>query len=465
MAHEEPSIAQDVTPELLARYDRPGPRYTSYPTAPVWRDDFGAARYRAALEQAATRPNAPLSLYVHIPFCRERCAFCGCNVIIGRKAGLAETYLEYVAKELALVAEALGDRRTLAQLHWGGGTPTFLKVDELRRLHGIIANHFEFASDAEVALEADPRVTTPEQVAVLRDLGFNRISLGVQDLNADVQTAIGRDQSEEETRALLDSARSAGFEGINVDLIYGLPEQTRETWHETLVKIAGLRPDRLAVYSFALLPEKLRNQKHIDPKDVPTAETKYHLIADARRVFREAGYEAIGMDHFALPEDELAQAKRARCLHRNFMGYTTVPAEDMIGVGTSAIGEVAGVYAQNEKKLSRYYEALDEGRFPVMCGVELSEDDLIRNWVIRQLMCNFQIEYAVFTERFGHDFETYFADPLSALKPLEDDGFLVREEESITVVNMGEVFVRNIAMAFDAYLAEMTQRVQFSRTV
>jgi len=465
MSTEPTAESIRVTPELLRRYDRPGPRYTSYPTAPVWQDEFGDAEYRDALAEAASRPGEPLSIYVHIPFCQERCAFCGCNVIISKKEGVADIYLDHVERELSMAAEALGDRRTLQQMHWGGGTPTFLHVDQIERLFRAVQERFHIAPDAEIALEMDPRVTTREQVEVLRCLGFNRASMGVQDLDPGVQCEIHRFQTEDQTRALFSTCRETGFSGINIDLIFGLPGQTVAGWSETIDKVIDIAPDRLAVYSYAYLPDKLHNQRHIERDKLPDADRKLDLFTIAREKFTGAGYRAIGMDHFAKPQDELSVAMDERRLRRNFMGYTVVPATDMLGFGTSAIGEIGGCYAQNEKKLSRYYHALDAGVFATSCGFALTKDDTIRSYAIRELMCNFYLDFAELESRFGIVFDDYFAGEETALTPLYEDGFLVRENGSLRVLPLGQIFIRNIAMVFDAYLQKAAAKTQFSRTV
>ncbi|HOE65104.1 MAG TPA: oxygen-independent coproporphyrinogen III oxidase [Candidatus Hydrogenedentes bacterium] len=454
----------EVTRELLEKYDRPGPRYTSYPTAPVWREDFRDAQCREALAAAATNDD-PLSLYVHVPFCRERCAFCGCNVVITRKEDVMDRYIAYVGKEAAMAATALGKRRTVKQLHWGGGTPTSLQPAQMRRLFTAIADAFELHPDAEIAIEVDPRVTTREQVDVLREIGFNRVSMGVQDLDADVQHAIGRGQSEAQTRRLFDWCREAGFEGINIDLVYGLPMQRIETWRRTIERAIDIRPDRLAVYSYAHLPDKMHNQRRIDASALPMGADKFSLFAEARRLFLAASYRAIGMDHFALPHDELAHALDERRLHRNFMGYTVAPASDMLGFGVSAIGEIGGCYAQNEKKLSRYYAALDENRFATAHGIALTDDDKVRRWVIRRLMCDFRLEFAELTSRFGVTFDDYFAPEIPSVQAFAAEGFLARTAQGIDVLPLGRAFIRNVCMAFDAYLKRPDAPGGFSRTV
>ncbi len=454
-----------VTPELLRRYDRPGPRYTSYPTAPVWQHEFGDAEYRKALAEAASRPDDPLSIYIHVPFCQERCAFCGCNVIISKKEGVADIYLDHVEMELTMAAEALGDRRHVRQMHWGGGTPTFLHLDQIERLFKAVNDRFTIAPDAEIALEMDPRVTTKEQVELLRRLGFNRASMGVQDLDPEVQCEIHRFQTEEQTRTLFRVCREAGFDGVNMDLIYGLPGQSVEGWSETVDKVIDIGPDRLAVYSYAYLPDKLHNQRHIEREKLPDADRKLELFTIAREKFTKAGYRAIGMDHFAKPGDELSIAMDERRLRRNFMGYTVVPATDMLGIGTSAIGEIGGCYAQNEKKLSRYYQALDAGKFATSCGFALTKDDAIRSYAIRELMCNFYLDFSELESRFGISFDEYFAQEQPALESLYADEFVVREDGALCVLPLGQIFIRNVAMVFDAHLKKAEAKTQFSRTV
>ena len=461
--HASPTAEPEITAALIQRHDRPGPRYTSYPPANVWRDDFGEAPYREALTRAAGSAN-PLSLYVHIPFCEARCAFCGCNVIISRKPGVEDTYLDYVEQELGMLAEYVG-HRPLAQLHWGGGTPTFLSPDRIERLFKAIQDRFAFVDGAEIALEVDPRVTTAEQVKLLAELGFNRVSMGVQDFDPEVQEAIGRHQTEAQTRGLFDSLREAGIHGVNVDLVYGLPGQTTEKWEWTLGIINELRPDRLAVYSYAHLPEKLHNQRRIEDSALPSQDTKLALLVLARKRLMENGYRAIGMDHFALPGDELTRAMDERRLRRNFMGYAVAPGDGMIAAGVSAISDVGGVYAQNAKKLSTYYQALDNGKLPIHAGHVLSEDDLIRRWVIHELMCNFVVDYAEFKERWGHSFSNYFAAERDDLEALASDEFIRQDEDRLNVLPLGRVFVRNVAMIFDACLRQRAGELTYSRTV
>jgi len=455
----------EVTRDLLIKYDRPGPRYTSYPTVPEWREDFGSADYARALENAATRPETPLSLYVHIPFCRKRCTYCGCNTFVLGSDDEIGVYIANMAQEVTRVKNALGNRRAVKQLHWGGGTPTTLSVDEIRLLFKILTNELSIAPDAEIALEVDPRVTTQEQVQTLRELGFNRISMGVQDLDPQVQAEIGRNQSEQQTRQLFAWCRDAGFQGINVDLVYGLPGQRLTSWTETIRKIIDIGPDRLAVYSFAYLPARMKNQQAIDASKLPTGPDKYELFATARCMFLEAGYQAIGMDHFARPDDELAVALDERRLHRNFMGYTVVPADDMIGFGVSAIGEIGGCYAQNDKTFSGYYDKIERMRFATARGCILSEDDAVRRWVIRQLMCNFYLDTQQLERRFGVAYADYFAMEEQALQDFYEQGFLEQENGNLRVLPLGQVFIRNLAMVFDAYLRKPGDDKEFSQTV
>ena len=452
---------------LIDRYDRPGPRYTSYPTAVEFHPGFTAEDYRGRLASAAAQTKRPLSLYLHIPFCEHRCAYCGCAVIATQKRDVAATYLEYLEREIAMIAAALGGRRTVVQYHWGGGTPTYLSPEQIARLDGCVQRHFDISADAERAIEIDPRVTTRDQIVLLRKLGFNRLSFGVQDFNKGVQEAIQRNQSEGQTRELYQAAREVGFESINFDLVYGLPKQTPATFEQTLKIVAAMRPDRIAVYSYAHVPWLRPNQKAIDPLDLPDAGTKRRLLAAAIDAFGAAGYESIGMDHFALPDDDLAIAARDRRLHRSFMGYTTRPAPDCVAVGVSAIGDVAGAFPQNHKSLAFYYEAIDAGRLPTERGYALTEDDKLRRYVIGELMCNFRLDRSAVRQRFGVELFDYFSAELAALRadgPVAD-GLLEIGEDGLTVTARGRLFVRNICMAFDRYLAGHAGRPVFSRTI
>ena len=461
------SKAAAVPVELLTKYDRPGPRYTSYPTAVEFHEAFDADAYRAQLARAAADRHTPLSLYVHLPFCEERCTFCGCSVVITRKREVAARYLEYLEREIDLAARTLGRRRRVLQYHWGGGTPTYLSVEQIERLHRFIADRFEILPDAEVAIEVDPRVTSLGQLETLRRHGFNRLSMGVQDFTPEVQAAVNRRQSEASTRAILDEARRLGFVSINIDLIYGLPLQTRESFGRAVDAVVAMRPDRVAVYSYAHVPWIRAHQKRLSPDALPAGERKLELFLEARRRFVDAGYAELGMDHFALPGDELTRAAEAHALHRNFMGYTTHPAPDLIGVGVSAIGDVGGAFAQNVKKLSTYYAALDAGRFPIERGYVLDEDDRIRRHVIAGLMCNLRVDRRESERLFGIRFDEYFREELDDLaRGPAADGLVAVEGDALVVTPAGRLLLRNIAMIFDRHLRQRrTEQPVFSRTV
>ncbi len=411
MHHVIPAPSAD----LLARYDRPGPRYTSYPTAVEFHPGVNAEAYGAALARADAHPDAPLSLYVHLPFCEERCAYCGCNVVITKHREVADRYLGYLEREIRLLAAHLPARRVVSQLHWGGGTPTYYTSSQLVSVFAQLSEVFTFTPQAEIALEVDPRVTSAEQLSKLRALGFNRVSMGVQDFDPQVQEAVNRVQSYELTRDLVDHARAVGYGSINIDLIYGLPYQTPERFARTLEQVLVLRPERVAAYSFAFVPWMKAHMKHLPEDSLPGPGVKLALLALTQRAFAAAGYTQIGMDHFALPEDELARAVDGRSLHRNFMGYTVQSARDMVALGVSGIGDVQGVFVQNTKKLSEYYELLDAGQFPIERGYALDEDDLVRRHVITELMCNGHLDIGALERRFDLRFADYFAAELHEL--------------------------------------------------
>ena len=462
------SSSEGQTASLIRRYDRPGPRYTSYPTALEFNQAFDEAAYKARLRDAAADADSPLSLYVHLPFCAARCTYCGCMAIITKNQDVIERYLEHVETEIALLARHLGPRRRVVQLHWGGGTPTSLSVVQITRLYRAIGRAFEIEEYAEKAIEIDPRVTTREQLLLLRALGFNRLSMGVQDFSPEVQQAIGRRQSEFETRGLYDYARRIGFESINLDLVYGLPLQTREAFEGTLATTVAMAPDRVAIYSYAHVPWLRPHQKQIAVSSLPDAALKFELIGAAVDAFHAAGYVSIGMDHFARPDDDLAVAARQRRLHRNFMGYTTCLAPDTVGVGVSAISEVGGAFAQNVKQLTAYAAALDAGRFPIERGYALDGDDRARRHVITQLMCNLRVDCRVVDRLFGIEFSTYFKRELDTLQspggPV-DDGFLCVTPDALEVTPRGRLFVRTICMTFDRYLGTHNDKPVFSRTI
>ncbi len=455
-----------ITPELLARYDRPGPRYTSYPTAPHFTPSFGAARYRAALERAAAHADEPLSLYVHVPFCEARCTYCGCNVVISPHRGPEEGYLQAVERELEIVAGHLGRRRTLSQLHWGGGTPTYLTPAQCERLFGAVTRHFSLAPGAEVAIEIDPCVTSDEHLSTLRRLGFNRVSLGAQDFDPRVQEAVHRVQPLDLTRHQVEMARALGFSSVNVDLIYGLPFQSVESFTAAVRSVIGeLAPDRVAVFSYAHVPWLKPHQKALESLPMPRGWDKFRIFAAAAEAFMAAGYRFIGMDHFAKPGDELARALDAGTLHRNFMGYTVLPASDLVGVGMTSIGDVGGAFVQNEKSLARYQRALAAGALPVERGLVRTAEDNVRGAVIRRLICTFGLDFAWVRERFGVDARVAFERELAALAEPAADGLVEVDERGVRVLPRGRVFIRNLCMPFDAYLAGDAGKTVYSRTV
>ena len=454
-----------VSAELLQRYDRPGPRYTSYPTAVEFHDGFTAPDYVERLGRLDA--GQPLSLYIHLPFCEHRCTFCGCNVVITRKRDVAARYLEYLEREIDLACQYLPDRPPVIQYHWGGGTPTYFAPDQMRALYEKIASRFDIRPEAEVAIEIDPRVTTREHVDTLVDLGFNRLSMGVQDFTPQVQEAIGRNQDEESTRQLYEYCRQQGFASINLDLIYGLPMQNTEGFARNLASILMLRPDRVALYSYAHVPWIKGHQKRIDTDLMPKGMAKLELFAQAIRAFRTSGYYSIGMDHFALPDDELSKAASQRRLHRNFMGYTVHRSPTMIGMGITAIGDVSGAYVQSCRKLSTYYRSLDADQLPVEKGYALSDDDQIRRYVITELMCNGFLRLAEVEERFNISFADYFALELGELESgPAADGLLEIRANELEATDLGKLFIRNISMIFDRYLREKKRdKPTFSRTV
>ncbi len=458
----------EVTAELLARYDRPGPRYTSYPTALEFHEGVDAAACEAKLAEADAKVDEPLSMYIHLPFCEERCEFCGCNVIISPDKSRAIPYLGLLRREMELLAERLPRRRKLSQLHFGGGTPTYYSPEQLTALLEELFSYFTPVEGAELAVEADPRVTGEDHVAALAGMGFNRISFGVQDFTPEVQRAIGRVQSVEETEEFVKHSRKHGYAGINIDLIYGLPYQKPSDMRRTVDTVIEMGADRAAVYSFAYVPGMHGNMRKLPAEALPGRDEKFALFAIARERFLEAGYVPIGMDHFARPEDELAIARREGRLMRNFQGYTVVPAEDVVALGISGIGDVAGAYVQNFKKLSRYETAIGEGRLPVQRGVVLSDDDLLRRAVIRELMCNFAVDMAGIEADFDVDFTEYFAEDLALLDEHVEAGMVEVGGGRIRITELGELFVRNLAMCFDRYQREERpedKRKSFSRTV
>jgi len=458
------------SPDLLRRYDRPGPRYTSYPTAPHFHAAFGEKELR---EVAAATNGDPiprrLSLYVHVPFCESPCFYCGCNRIITRDKARGEAYLARLFREIALVAGMFDRDREAVQLHFGGGTPNFLTPAQLREVVDTLRSHFRFseAADRDISIELDPRHVDADAIAELARIGFNRASFGVQDFDPAVQQAVNRIQSVEQTRAVVDACRDNGFRSVNVDLIYGLPNQTPEGFGRTLDLVAGMRPDRVAVYGYAHMPHLFKPQKQLDASLLPSGETKLALLQLAIETLTAAGYLYIGMDHFALPDDELALAQARGGLHRNFMGYTTHADSDLVGLGVSAISHIGDSFSQNPRDLPSWQIALDEGRLPVFRGMRMDEDDQLRADLIQSLMCQGEIPVAALERRYAIDFAEYFDASLDRLLPLAEDGLVRVEEQRIVVTPRGRLLLRNIAMCFDRYLERpaVVETPRFSRTV
>ncbi|MFM7026595.1 MAG: oxygen-independent coproporphyrinogen III oxidase [Limnohabitans sp.] len=455
-----------ISPELLTRFDVPGPRYTSYPTADRFVEAFSEADYLQALDQRreATRlKGQPLSLYVHIPFCESLCYYCACNKIITKHKDRAASYLRYLAREVELQVAHLGPGDSVSQLHLGGGTPTFLSDEELRELVAMLRRHFQFVPGGEYSVEVDPRTVDENRLAVLAELGFNRLSFGVQDFDPAVQKAIHRVQPAEKVFAMVHAARVLGFESVNVDLIYGLPLQTPESFARTLTQVNELRPDRIALYAYAHLPERFKPQRRIHAAELPLAGAKVAMLAQSLDAFSEAGYVYIGMDHFALPEDALAVAKRQGRLHRNFQGYSTQPDCDLIALGVSAIGRMGSTYSQNAKTIEEYCDALDQGHLPIVRGLTLSRDDMLRRAVIMALMCQGQLQYESINLAWLIDFRQYFSTEMQALQELQTQGLVRLSDTGIEVTGTGWFFVRAVGMVFDRYLQMGRSRAQFSK--
>ena len=444
-----------IDPELLRRYDRPGPRYTSYPTAPQFDESFG----ETALREAAAASNGDpiprrLSLYLHIPYCTSPCFYCGCNRIITRDKARSESYLVRLYREIAMMPALFDRDRDVIQCHFGGGTPNFLSPGQLGEVMDSLRRNFNFSesSERDISIELDPRFVTPNEITELAAIGFNRASLGVQDFDPDVQVAVNRIQDVDETLAIIDACRDSGMRSVNVDLIYGLPKQTRVGFARTLDIVTKARPDRLAVYGYAHMPHLFKAQRQIESADLPSAEEKLGLLQLAIEKLDAAGYVYIGMDHFALPDDDLARAQANGSLHRNFMGYTTHADSDLIGLGVSAISHVGDTFSQNPRDLLAWQAAIDAGRLPVIRGMRMDEDDCLRADLIQSLMCQGEIPVAALERRYSIDFEEYFADALAQLAPLVSDGLVTLARGRVSATTQGRLLLRNIAMCFDRYL-------------
>ena len=454
---------------LIRKYDKPGPRYTSYPTADRFIEAYDPRAHQTTLRQrnvswGPATSKLPLSLYVHLPFCNTICFYCGCNKVVTKNHGRSAKYLRYLDREFSLVAGNLGGNRRAAQVHLGGGTPTFLSSEELRSMMRQLGEHFELLP-GEYAIEIDPRTVDDEKIAALGQLGFNRMSLGVQDFNPEVQLAVNRIQSEEETARAIEVARKFGVTSINVDLIYGLPKQTVFGFDHTLDRVLALKPDRIALYSYAHLPKMFKSQRRINDVDLPTAEAKLQIMTHAIHKLTQAGYVYIGMDHFALPHDELAIAARHAGLHRNFQGYSTHADSDLIAFGISAISKVGATYCQNVKTLDEYYDYLDRGELPVLRGIELTADDLLRRAVINSIMCHFEVSIEAIEIAHLIRFGDYFSDEIERLQAMASEGLITIAADTISVTPRGRLLVRNIAMVFDRYLSRGEQRERFSKAI
>ena len=459
---------EPLSPELLRRHDVAGPRYTSYPTADRFVEAFGPDDYARALQQRRSGAAAlvlPLSLYVHVPFCESLCYYCACNKIITKHHDRAAEYLRYLSREVDLHTAQLGLGQTVTQLHLGGGTPTFLSDAELRELMAMLKRSFNLAPGGEYSIEVDPRTIDASRLDTLAELGFNRLSFGVQDFDPAVQKAVHRVQPAEQVFALVQAARDRGFDSVNVDLIYGLPQQTPESFERTLGQVCELRPDRIALYAYAHLPERFKPQRRIASAELPGAAAKVSMLSNAIARFMGAGYVYVGMDHFALPNDALAVAKRQGRLHRNFQGYSTQPDCDLIGLGVSSIGRIGATYSQNAKTLEEYYDAIDHGRFAVVRGLALSRDDLVRRGVIMALMCQGQVLFESINLAYLIDFKTYFAPELEAMQALSEQGLVTVDDSSVQVTATGWFFVRAVAMVFDRYLQADRNRARFSKII
>lgn len=452
--------------DLIRRYDASGPRYTSYPTAVSFTDTFGEADYREAAKKS-NATGAPLSLYFHIPFCDTICFYCACNKIATKNHSMVGDYLDRLEREMEIQASLYDSDRVVEQLHWGGGTPTFLNHDEMTRLMESTRRHFKLRDDdgGDYSIEIDPRSVSTESIRHLRRLGFNRFSLGVQDVNPVVQRAVNRIQPIEMTREIVQACYDAGARSVNLDLIYGLPLQTIEGFEKTVEAVIELSPHRLSVFNYAHLPERFKPQRRINEAELPSGKDKLEILKRTIARLTEAGYVYIGMDHFAKPDDELVQAQRDGHLHRNFQGYTTRGDCDLVAMGVSSISKVHDVYSQNSKDLESYYQALDSGKLPVIKGIRLSDDDLLRRDVISRLICNFALDKKSIERDYDLVFEDYFAEELVTLAPLQADGLVEVDESEIRILPRGRMLVRNVCMVFDAHLAKARAEAKFSKVI
>ena len=452
--------------ELIRKCDKAGPRYTSYPTAPMFHDGVGVDPYRQALRAVGAR-DASLSLYIHIPFCNTVCYYCGCNKIVTKQYEKAEPYIDRLLKEIDMLADELGEGRRVTQLHWGGGTPTFLNDEQIAALSAKLHERFHFIGDkeGEYGIEIDPRECGEDTIRVLRQAGFNRMSMGIQDFDPDVQKAVNRIQSKEETLRVLTQAREHGFVSINADLMYGLPLQTVDTFDATLSTIIDFSPDRIALFNYAHLPHMFMPQRRINAEEIPAPQVKLEILEHSINRLLDAGYVFIGMDHFAKPDDELAVAQREGKLYRNFQGYSTHADAELIGLGLTSIGYVDGSFFQNEKNLDKYYETIDAGEFPILRGYTLTREDHLRRFVIMRLMCDFSLDFSRVESEFGIHFAEHFSAEMADLRDMVADGLIDLDEKGLQVKPAGRLLIRNVAMVFDEHLRKKQQEVKFSKVI
>ncbi len=461
-----PHLPFEFDLDLIRRLDRTGPRYTSYPTADRFATQFGPQAYRSWVSRRNTAGvQRALSLYVHLPFCSTLCFYCACNKIATRDRNKGRRYLDYLYREIEMQSALFGADRKVEQMHWGGGTPTFYDMAQLASLFALLRARFDFAPDGEYSIEVDPRTVDAPGIAALRRMGFNRISLGVQDFDPDVQKAVNRVQSEQATLDVIEAARREGFASVNIDLIYGLPKQNVLTFNRTLARVIAASPDRVAIYNYAHMPERFTPQRRIRDADLPVPDTKLKLLGLATERLGAAGYVYIGMDHFARPEDALAVAQREGRLHRNFQGYSTHAECDLVGLGVSSIGQIGPTYCQNDRDLDTYYASIDRGELPIARGIELKADDLARRAIIQRLMCDFALSKENIEISYLIDFNQYFRDELRDLEALAQAGLVQLERQWISVTPKGRMLVRNVCMVFDAYLRQAQETRKYSRVI
>jgi oxygen-independent coproporphyrinogen-3 oxidase len=467
-AAKTPVITEEFDPQILRKMNQLGPRYTSYPTADRFHAEFGIGEYvNAVIERSEMGGRRPLSLYIHIPFCDTICYYCACNKVVTKNRTKLDVYLEYLKREISAQAHLFAGMNQIEQLHFGGGTPTYLSDEQMGELMGYLRHHFRFADDAsgEYSIEVDPRTVSPERIHSLRHQGFNRLSLGVQDFDGDVQKAVNRIQPKEKTLAIIDAARQAGYRSVSIDLIYGLPLQTLVTMTETLAEVIAASPDRIAVYNYAHLPHLFKPQRRIAETDLPSVDTKIDMLGLCINTLTAAGYVYIGMDHFAKPDDDLAVAQKQGRLHRNFQGYSTYADADLIACGVSAISNVGATYSQNDKTLEGYYEGIDRHKLPIARGIELNADDLLRRFIVQKLMCDFELSISALEMAHPIVFNDYFASEIPRLLVLEEDGLLTLDPEKILVTPKGRLLIRNICMVFDRYLNSGVNVPRYSKTI